>query len=218
MRPEIYNDYFLGMDVGRRIDATALVLIGRDNSTELRYVLYVKELWRTQYEEQVKIAKKIAEKLGNKLKLVVVDSTGMGDPIYEMLSEMDIGGKPLGSLVYPMRFTNESKTQMMSYLLTLLERRQLKISPEYRRLINQMKMQTYKITSSRIIYSHPEGGRDTEAISYHDDILWAMNLALYGDFITPFSKGAGVKFTEETGKERVGVLNKVLDIIKGGGK
>jgi phage FluMu gp28-like protein len=212
------DEYFLGMDVGRRIDASALVLLGRDNETEIRYVMWTKELWRTQFEEQVRIAKRVAEKLGNKLRAIYLDSTGMGEPVYEMLSYQDVGGKPLGSLVEPVTFTNERKAQMMTIMITLLEQGKLKISPDYKRLLNQMKMQQFKVTASRIIYSHPEGGRDTESITYHDDLLWALGLACYADFNTPVSKRrAGVRFAGER-EEKPNILVRIVRLLRGGRK
>jgi phage FluMu gp28-like protein len=212
-----YTAYFIGMDIGRRIDASSIVLLGRNDYTEIRRVLWVKELWRTQFEEQVTIAKQLANKLGTKLKAIYVDSTGIGEPVYEMLSNMNVGGKPLGSLVYPVTFTNERKTQMMTYMITLLEQGKLKISPEYKRLLNQMRLQKYKVTGSRIIYSHPEGGKDTEYISYHDDILWALGLACLADFNTPIFKGKqdmGVRFTEQEKTKHINLWSKIKQEVQ----
>ena len=197
----------------KRIDASALVLLGRDDQTEIRRVLWVKELWRTQFEEQVTIAKKVADKLSGKLKAIYLDSTGMGEPVYEMISYQNVGGKPLGSLVTPITFTNEKKTQMMTYMITLLEQGKLKISPDFKRLLNQMKTQQYKVTASRIIYSHPEGGADTEYISYHDDLLWALGLACFADFNTPIYKGAGVRFAELDKSKRANIFNRLREAI-----
>jgi phage FluMu gp28-like protein len=213
-------DFFIGMDVGRRIDASAIVLLGRDNETEIRRVMWVKELWRTQFEEQVKIAKTLAERLGKRLKAVYVDSTGIGEPFYEMLSSMDVGGKPLGSLVVPITFTNERKVQMMTYMITLLEQGKLKISPEFKRLLNQMRLQKYKVSGSRIIYSHPEGGKESETISYHDDILWALGLSCLADFNTPiFVKGkAGVRFTEKENERHIRFWRRIRERVVNFGK
>jgi hypothetical protein len=197
----------------KRIDASCLVLVGRNERDEMRYVMWIKELWRTAFEEQVTIAKNVAQTLGNKLKAIYLDSTGMGEPVYEMLAYQNVGGKPLGGLVYAVNFSNERKAQMMTNLITLLEQGKLKISPEYKRLLNQMKMQQYKVTASRIIYSHPEGEKDTEYITYHDDILWALNLALWGDFNTPIFKRGGVRFADVGEEKKAGILQRIREVL-----
>jgi predicted molibdopterin-dependent oxidoreductase YjgC len=191
-----------------------MVLLGRNNETEIRRVMWVKELWRTQFEEQVRIAKRVAEHFGSALRAIYVDSTGMGEPVFEMLSYSDVGGKPLGSVVVPVNFTNEKKSQMMTIMITLLEQGKLKISPDFKRLLNQMRMQRYKVTGSRVVYSHPESTRETEYITYHDDLLWALGLACFADFNTPISKGAGVRFAGEAGEKR-NILARIVKALKG---
>jgi hypothetical protein len=188
------------------------VIVARNNKTEERRVIYCKEGFRWEYLTTIKTIKQINEKLGNSLKVVAVDSTGMGDPVAEALMYQDVGGEPLGEKVYPVRFTLETKERMMSWLIQLLQQERLKITPEFRRLIIQMRLQKAEVKGGRIHYSHPTGGEEAEAFSYHDDLLWALNLALWGDYNFPSGYfGKGVSFLKEAKESK---RSKYLQTLK----
>jgi len=199
------KEVFMGVDVGRRIDASALVLTDRDSESGVRRVLYCKEGFRWDYLTTVTQVKKIAEHI--KPRLIAVDSTGMGDPVYEMLAYQDTGGKALGSVVANFWFTNELKYKMMTNTISLLEQKKLKINPEFRKLLNQMRLQKYEVRQGRIVYMHPSsGGTEEEGFSFHDDLLWAMNLALWADYNTPIHGREAEFLGYRGGSRRKGLL------------
>jgi len=97
-----------------------------------------------------------------------MDSTGVGDPIYEDLLREDLN-------VIGYKFTNETKKQLIHALMMSLEQQKIKIltkeaAPEQ---YNEMVIFEYEMTPSGLIrYQAPEG--------YHDDCVMSLALANWG--------------------------------------
>ena len=95
--------------------------------------------------------------------LVILDSTGIGEPIYDDLSR---DGVPVEGV----KFTNDSKKNLIEKLANWIEMKNIRMLylPE---TINELNSFTYDISSQgRVRYEAPVG--------FHDDIVYAHALAV----------------------------------------
>ncbi len=96
---------------------------------------------------------------------IIIDSTGVGDPIYE-----DLRNKGLNIESY--RFTEISRKQLLENLAILLEQDKIKI-PNDAILINELKSFQYQLSErGKIKMVCPEG--------LHDDCVMSLALAVWG--------------------------------------
>ena len=97
--------------------------------------------------------------------LVILDSTGVGEPVNDMLSR---AGVPVEAI----HLTNELKKQIIEKLSNWIELRNFYMlnDPD---TINELNAFTYDISDKgRIFYNAPVG--------FHDDIVIAQGLAVWG--------------------------------------
>jgi len=84
---------------------------------------------------------------------VVMDTTGMGDPMYDTLVKKAIS-------IFPVKFTNKSKFEMVKNLMTLFNKGEIKI-PRCEWLIDELKCYGYeRLPSGRYRYGAPTGKHD----------------------------------------------------------
>jgi hypothetical protein len=91
---------------------------------------------------------------------ILMDSTGVGDPILEQLEDIAEGYK----------FTNQSKINLINRLVVALEREEVKY-PNIPTLINELKYFQYIKTKSTLKMEAPAG--------FHDDCVISLALAVY---------------------------------------
>jgi hypothetical protein len=153
--PQEGKRYYVGVDVAKYQDFTVVTVIDDD-----KHVCYFERYNRLNWDVQkVKIAN-----VFKKYKATgFLDSTGVGDPIYEDLH------RQLGRKIHSFKFTNESKTNLITNLQMAFE--QGKISfPEISVLIDELQAFEYEmLASGKFRYSAPEG--------YHDDCVISLALA-----------------------------------------
>ena len=96
---------------------------------------------------------------------VVIDATGLGDPIVEDLGRM-------GVPVDPIKFTNDQKRQLIEKMVNWIELKRVHLIniPE---TVTELSNFTYDIseTTDRVRYEAPVG--------FHDDIVIAHSLAIW---------------------------------------
>jgi len=96
---------------------------------------------------------------------ILIDSTGVGDPIFEDLSRAGLSIKPY-------QFTSPSKKLLIENLALMIEQRQI-IFPPIPELINELKSFEYELTRwSNIRYGAPSGK--------FDDCVISLGLACWG--------------------------------------
>src|SRR5438093_13566770 len=102
---------FIGVDIGRRNDSTAIVTIevGEDGIVHVRGI---RELKDVPFEAQVAEIKRLVQK--HDARLVAVDSTGMGLPIAETLK------RELSGIVEAVSFTAPSKAELVRTSVAVL--------------------------------------------------------------------------------------------------
>ncbi len=146
--------FYLGVDIGRTRDATAIALVYQPFqgfchlvNLEINFKMPFNEAFR-RIEDLIRIYKPLK---------VYIDRTGMGMPLAEEL------GRRWGNLIEGIHFTQQNKEAMMTNLRGLMERGQLKI-PRNSELI----LQLHAIE------------RDKYSAKGHDDAAWALALACAG--------------------------------------
>lgn len=150
--------YYIGVDLGRHEDFTVITAGKLSSQT----VVYLERFNKTNW---VFIRDRIVEVYNKFYKGVVyIDSTGMGDPIYEDLAtEINIVG---------VKFTQQMKHALINNLAIMIEQQRIHL-PDDPQLVEEFEAYTYKTAPSGAVqYGAPSG--------FHDDIVISVALCAYG--------------------------------------
>src|ERR1035437_1014144 len=151
--------YVIGADVAKIVDYTVIVVYDRTDNRQVFQMRFNQLEWPVIRSRLVEISRKYNQAL------IYLDSTGVGEPLYDDLSRMNMP-------VEPIHLTNELKKNIIEKLSTYIELqhiRMLKLDES----INELNSFTYDISNhGRIIYNAPVG--------FHDDIVIAHALAIWG--------------------------------------
>jgi len=160
---------FAGLDLGKQQDFSVLAIIIIDGEKLKHFYLYQFPLG-TKYSEVIAHVARANQIF--RFSKIIVDKSGVGDPIVEELE--NIGLRNVEGIV----LTDTNKEEILSNLKIQMEQKRLAIT-DYMPLIMQMNEQQYeylkpKTAQERIHlkFKHPSG--------HHDDMLWALALAVYG--------------------------------------
>jgi len=147
----------LGVDLAKYEDFT--VLIGIDGSGKVVYFDRFNQIdWALQKRRIIEAARSMAAK-------VVIDSTGIGDPIFEDLSrEIWVEG---------IKFTSSSKTNIINNLAMRIEQHDITY-PNIPELIYELKLYQYDLTPTGKLKMNAPAGK-------HDDCVIALALAAWGN-------------------------------------
>ncbi len=177
--------YSLGWDPAKYNDFSVITLMDA-----ARRVVAWTRINELDYTVQLKLVAEIANKFHAH---VLMDMTGVGDPLLEQLKQLgyktedDAGNKVPGFHADGYLFTNASKQELVQGLQLGVQHRDLEI-PDIPVLVNEMRIFQYELSPSRkIIYSAPKG--------YHDDCVISLALA-YEDAKQP--RGPLVWSVDET--------------------
>jgi len=158
-RPVQGHVYIMGVDLAKVQDYTVIAVYDTANNKQVYEARFNKLDWSMQKQ-------RIAETCRHyNTATIVIDATGLGDPIAEDLARMSLP-------VDPFKFTNESKKQLVEKLATWIETqriRMIKSEDKVREFTNF----TYDISeqTGKIRYEAPTG--------FHDDIVFANALAVW---------------------------------------
>lgn len=151
--------YTIGVDLAKLQDWTVLAVYDRGNNKQVAQARFNNLEWPVIQNRIAQTAKHFNQAT------VVLDSTGVGEPIFDGLSRA-------GVAVIPIKFTNEIKKQLIEKLANWIELKQVRIinNPD---TIRELTNFTYDIseTTGRIRYEAPQG--------FHDDIVIAHALAIW---------------------------------------
>jgi phage FluMu gp28-like protein len=137
-----------GVDLAKSVDWS--VIIGLDKNGSVCHFERFQKDWR-----QTKLVIQNLPKVP-----VLVDSTGVGDPIFEDLQRE-------GVLVTGFKFTQTSKQQLMEGLASAIQQRKITFPEGY--ITNELEVFEYQYTATGVRYSAPQG--------FHDDCVMALGLA-----------------------------------------
>lgn len=154
--PRKQETYFAGLDLGRKVDWTVLCILNQYGD-----MVYMHRMKDIDWTVQEKMLIETIRRYNNAI--VYLDSTGVGDPIYDVFVRA-------GLRVEPYQFTNESKKRLVENLMLAVEKQEIRIF-QNEVLQNEMMNFTYEITNTgRVRYTAPEG--------LHDDCVIALSLAV----------------------------------------
>ncbi len=163
LEPQPDHTYVIGCDLAKLQDYTVLSVYDRKDNQQVYQMRFNQLEWPTIQNR----IKEVARKYNNAL--VMMDSTGVGEPVFDELSRQ-------GVAIEPIHFTNELKKQMIEKLANWIELKYLKML-QLDETINELTSFTYDISevTGRVFYSAPPG--------FHDDIVMSHALAIWG--LTP---------------------------------
>jgi len=151
--------YIIGVDLAKYQDFTVFIVLDRTTHKVVAYDRFQEINYPLQKMRLIALAKKY-----NNAK-VIIDSTGLGDPIADDLRHE-------GLLVEDFRFTGKSKMQLIDKLSIFIEQKGI-IIPPIPELIDELKIFSYEISDAgNIKYTAPRG--------FHDDGVIALSLAVWG--------------------------------------
>ncbi len=146
--------YWMGVDLAKHQDFTVICIL--DNSGHLVYFDRFNQIdWPFQkgmiYQRAIEYNAK-----------VLIDATGIGDPIFDDLVKMNLS-------VQAYKFSHESKKALIESLIVAMENHQI-VFPNIPVLVNELRTFEYEMSKSGVLrYSAPVG--------FHDDTVIALALA-----------------------------------------
>lgn len=153
--PRHQTAYVAGVDLARLVDYTVVVVFDQDGRQ-----VYFDRFHRVSWERQRQILYDVHRRY-NQCPMVV-DATGVGDPIYQDLVQM-------GVVVKPVRFTSVVKEQLVENLALLIERGAIRLMDVPQQTEELLSFQYEMKPGGRIRLQAPQG--------LHDDCVMALALA-----------------------------------------
>jgi len=155
--PERDDRCVMGVDLGKRRDFTVCVVIETRAMSVVGFERYSLTDWTIQQQRIGDMARRYRAE-------VLIDSTGLGDPIYDWL-------RAAGVDVHGYRFTAESKRRLIDNLILTMDRGELGL-PDVPELIAELEGFEQALSpAGPILYGAPEGR--------HDDCVIALALAVW---------------------------------------
>ena len=148
----------IGCDVAKHTDWTVLTAMDAESGRCFAMERFNQLDWPIQKERIVTFARKWRGR-------VILDATGLGDPIYDDL-------KRVLSDIEAFKLTSGSKTELIQRLIVAVEQRQVSWPASWLVMTAEMKRYEYAISpTGGITYNAPSG--------YHDDCVISLALANY---------------------------------------
>jgi phage terminase large subunit-like protein len=152
------RSYVVGCDIAKYQDYTVIVVL--DATEEPLQLVYFERFNKMPYSYVVERIRDLYQRFNHAK--VVVDSTGVGDPLLEQLQNIGAEGYV---------FTQRSKMQLIERLAAALDNQQV-VYPGIPELIDELKFFEYVRTGSNYKLEARQG--------FHDDCVIALALAVYG--------------------------------------
>ena len=153
--------YHAGIDLGKLHDHSVIAVIKTEPNHKRLIYLHQFPL-QTPYTQIITHLTRANKKL--QLQKTLIDQTGVGEPILEEIRNQNINN------VQGIKFTTQTKEELLSNMKILMEQNKLAI-PYHRQLCQQINQQQHTYTKDgHIQFTHPTNS--------HDDMLWALALAV----------------------------------------
>jgi len=175
------GEYLIGIDFGKHTDHSAVAILQKLGD-ELRLV-YLKEFpLETPYAAVIGAVRRLNEAYA--FEAGYLDQTGVGEGPYEEV-------KRFMRVMEGITLTAPAKEDVMGKLRLAMEHRELTLPSDESRLLVQLTNQQCETTKSGTFkFTHPSGT--------HDDLLWALALAVYATketlpsrYLRPISRSFG---------------------------
>jgi hypothetical protein len=146
----------IGCDVAKHTDFTVLVAMNQRTGRCFDMERFNQLDWPIQKDRILAFARKWRGRL-------LLDATGVGDPIYDDLARRY-------SNIEPFKFSSTSKVELVQRLIVAVEQQKVSWPEEWQVLTNEMQRYEYEISPrGHISYNAPSG--------FHDDCVMALALA-----------------------------------------
>jgi len=150
--------YTMGVDLGKHRDFTVLIVIDRTTHHVVHFDRFKKISWPFQISRIIALSERYHRPE------IWIDSTGVGDPIFDELSHQGLN-------VRDFRFTNKSKEHLFKKLALYIEAKRITY-PRIEVLLDELEAFTLTRTEAgNYKYSAPQG--------LHDDCVDALALAVW---------------------------------------
>jgi hypothetical protein len=157
--PRDGESYVVGCDLGKTTDFTVICVLKRSS----RALVHFERFGRLDWEFQIEKIRAAARRYGDAT--VWLDSSGLGDPIYDRL-------KSLGAPVKGYKFTAEAKRRLIENLALAFAERTVRF-PDIPELVSELEIYAAEqLPGGGVRYGAPAG--------YHDDAVTALALACWG--------------------------------------
>jgi len=154
--------YVIGWDIAKKQDFSVITVIDTDHQRDHKPVPHVVGFERFNTLSYTVQADRVGEIAKKWRTYVLLDSTGLGDPVYDMLCAR-------GTPCYPYVFTSRSKEMLIQNLAIDIQSKAISF-PEIPVLINELSSYQYSMSpTGRLMYAAPEGD--------HDDCVTSLALA-----------------------------------------
>jgi phage FluMu gp28-like protein len=165
------GSFFLGVDLGKKHDYSVIAVVAKQpNHDQVRLVYFKRWPLETPYSAVIGSIRVIIDKLHNVQKCLV-DQTGVGEYIVE---DMQRGGIPN---VEGVMLSQPTKQEILGHMRQLMQN-QLFTYPFDIELTAEINVEHFELTKTgQVMFSHQDGT--------HDDILWAVALAVFATRAPP---------------------------------
>lgn len=157
----------IGIDFGKTVDYTVMIALNHDGVI-VGFERFNTIDWTFQSNRAIEFCKRF------KHYNLIVDASGLGDPIFD-------GLRRSGLNIQPFKFTNETKKDLIENLSHMIDNGKIwfpgsikrrEFREDLRVLQSELEMFSYEIgTTGKLFYGAPEG--------YHDDTVIALALACW---------------------------------------
>lgn len=149
--------YSIGVDLAKTNDFTVKFVIRHDT----RHIVHMERYNQVDYDVQINKILNLSKRYNNAN--ILIDSTGVGDPVYDLL-------KSRGANIKPFKFTNPSKENLIRGLMIALENKEITY-PRIDVLLDELEVFEYSLGSMGVLrYNAPDGE--------HDDCVIALSLTI----------------------------------------
>lgn len=166
---ETLENGYVGIDFGRYRDSTVIIAV--EKSEKLR-VRFIHAMVGEDFNKQIDFITKACGII--KPIRVLVDKTGMGIPLYDVLA------KKLGAIVDGFTFTTSNKEALILRLYNAFRNNEVIIPADATELVNQLHQFQRKEERGHVKFEAPAGG--------HDDYVMALALAVYAATVQTTSR------------------------------
>ena len=156
--------YYMGMDIGRKHDRTAITILKQVN--DKTYLENVVSLSKCEYSEQIKIVKDLNSKY--QFKAGFIDEGGIGSAVAEQIS------KTVSSRLQGMQFTGSNKTKLYEAVRAKIFDHTLLFNPQYKEDLKADFNNVRRLVTEAGQVKF-EAGRDETG---HSDICSSLTLAV----------------------------------------
>lgn len=152
----------VGVDLAKHRDWTVCIAVD-ETGLLVDMIRFHQQMWQTQIKRCIDFAAKYVAP-------VYLDATGIGDVVLDFFTAKY---RP----VVPIRFTNESKRQLIENLVVAFEQDAVKIPQSAEVLVDELKAYSLKLKGTTLTYNAPPG--------MHDDCVIALALGTWAHARTP---------------------------------